>query len=396
MKTKAWMIAALWAGIAACSSASGGGGQNGLSSVTPGSASGGAGSGSASSSGGVSASSGGSLSGDSTGSASGVSGGGSGVASTSGTTDVEDAGPPPGLIYDSSVPDADLDAPVTLTMTPFTVQPNTEVYECQWFGNPFGKDVDIVKLVSHMSEGSHHFFVFNMSPLTKQTTAAPLKACPQGGLEFYPFPLLSQQPDWTVTYPQSNMGYPFLATNGFMLNAHFLNSGSTPITPVVTVTIYPAKAGVVTVPVGSIFLNNIYINVPANTTTPVAVTDSDVPITDEDYTIFTHWSHMHKFATDFQTSVAGNVVYDEKNWDEPELVTQNSPLDTYHSLPLAVKSGTKISWQCSYTNPTSSAMSFGESANTADMCIYMGQYYPADGTPGKTSSYPDIIVGYNL
>jgi hypothetical protein len=61
-----------------------------------------------------------------------------------------------------------------------------------------------------------------------------------------------------------------------------------------------------------------------------------------------------------------------------------------------VKSGTKITWQCMYTNPTSSTMTFGESANTTDMCIYMAQYYPADGTPGKTSSYPDIIVGYNL
>jgi hypothetical protein len=30
------------------------------------------------------------------------------------------------------------------------------------------------------------------------------------------------------------------------------------------------------------------------------------------------------------------------------------------------------------------------------MCIYMGQYYPADGTPSSNVNYPDIISGYNF
>jgi len=50
-----------------------------------------------------------------------------------------------------------------------------------------------------------------------------------------------------------------------------------------------------------------------------------------------------------------------------------------------------IQWNCVYYNPTTSTMSFGESANTSDMCIYMGQYYPADGTPSTNANYPDIV-----
>jgi hypothetical protein len=406
MNTKAWACTALLAGILACSSGSqtgsplsnsgsqtsGGGETSGSGPVSgSGSTSTGAGSGAASTGGSI----------GSTGSTSGAGGSGSaasGSSATSGSTvsgsDAEDAGTP-GLLYDSSVPNSDLDTPVTLTMSPFTVQPNSEVYMCQWFANPFGKDVDLVKLVSHMDEGSHHFFVFNMSPATDQTTAAPIKACPLAGSEFYPFALLSQQPDWTVTFPQSNMGYPVLATNGIMLNAHFLNTGASAVTPTVTVTMYPAKAGVVTVKVGSIMLNNVFIDVPAMTTNPVAEAQTITPIKDEDYTIISHWSHMHKYATDFKTSVAGTVVYDTKGTLEPPLVSIGSPLDTYHSLPLAVKSGSAITWTCLYTNPTSSAMTFGDSANTDDMCIYIGQYYPADGTPGTTAGYPDIVFGAN-
>jgi hypothetical protein len=332
-------------------------------------------------------------------SGSGGSGGTSGAGSSSSSssssgTGATDAGTP-GLVYDGSAPDSELDTPVTLTMTPFTVTAaNPEVYMCQWFGNPFGKDVDLVKMEGHMSAGSHHFFLFNMTPSTGQTTAKAISACPQGGLEFYPFPYLSQQPDWTVTYPQANMGYPLLAQNGLMMNVHYLNTSGADITPSVSITIYPAKTGYVTVKVGTIFLNNQKISVPAGTTmsNPVTVTDSLAPISDEDYTIFTNWSHMHKYAFDFTSDLNGTQFYEETNWDEPQLQTaaQNQ------MLPLSAKSGSTIKWNCVYYNPTTSTMSFGESANTSDMCIYMGQYYPADGTPSSNANYPDIISGFNL
>ena len=43
-----------------------------------------------------------------------------------------------------------------------------------------------------------------------------------------------------------------------------------------------------------------------------------------------------------------------------------------------------------------STMLFGESADTTDMCIYIAQYYPADGTPDSNVNYPDIVSGFNL
>ena len=50
------------------------------------------------------------------------------------------------LLGDASVPEDQLDPPVTLTMDPFTVAPNSEVFMCQQFGNPFGHDVDLAKI----------------------------------------------------------------------------------------------------------------------------------------------------------------------------------------------------------------------------------------------------------
>jgi hypothetical protein len=392
MKTGSWISAALLTGVFACSSGGSGGFAGTGDDLTD---NGSSGSGTGNSSG--SSGSGGSSNGSS-----GSPGTSSGSPSTSGGGSADAGGGGVTTIFgDAEVPDAQLDQPITLTMDAFTVPANGEVYKCQQFGNPFGHDVDLIKMVGSMSAGSHHFFLFNMSAATGRNTTAPLGDCPGAGLEFHPFPYLSQTPGtYTVEYGPG-MGYPLVGTNGLMMNAHYLNTSSTPVTPQVTITIYPAKAGVVTTHVGTIFLNNISISVPANTpeSNPVNISASNTPIIDEDYTIFTNWSHMHQYATDFTASTAAGQFYEETDWNEPALITAGSGAEGTHTsplLPMAMKSGTQISWNCKYYNPTNAAMTFGDSALTQNMCIYLGQYYPADGTPSTNPNYPDIINAVNF
>src|ERR1700722_16526000 len=324
MNKMTWKIAAVATALFACSSGSHGGFSADL--------------GSASSSGGSSGSSSGGSSGggESSGSGSSSGGGSIGEGPTGGGPYIPADASVLTNGYDADIPDADLDQPVTLTMSAFTVPPNSEVFKCQQFSNPWGKDVDIVKMDGYMSAGSHHFFLFNMDPTTLRTQAAPIGDCPGMGIEFHPFPYLSQTPGhYIVTYPDATMGYPIVSANGLMMNAHYLNTGSEPVTPTVTITIYPAKAGVVTTHVGSIFLNNTAFGVPANTTTPTWYPKTQTPIVAEDYTIISNWSHMHQYATDFQAltgSASGSKFYDETNWSEPTLI--NAGNDPMHLLPM--------------------------------------------------------------
>jgi hypothetical protein len=337
--------------------------------------------------------------GDDASSASAEEGGTPGAAATSssggpaGNASSADGGGPGVVLGDASVPDSELGTPVTLTMTSFTVAANSEVYMCQQFGNPFGKDVDLVKMVGSMSQGSHHFFLFNMAPSTGRNTTAALEPCPDKGLDFHPFPYLSQQPEYTVQYG-AGMGYPLVGQNGLTMNVHYLNTSAMPVTPKVTITIYPAKPGAVTTHVGTIFLSSQSIYVPAETpeTKQVATTKSNTPITDEGYTIFTNWSHMHQYATDFQASTGGAVFYEETQWSEPPLITAGTGMNQSPLLPKTMPAGASITWTCMYYNPTAQPMTFGDSAMTDDMCIYLGQYYPADGTPTSNPNYPDVIV----
>ena len=52
-----------------------------------------------------------------------------------------------------------------ISMDPIEVPPGSELYKCQDFVNPFGKDVAIIASKSVMSPGSHHFAAFRMEIL---------------------------------------------------------------------------------------------------------------------------------------------------------------------------------------------------------------------------------------
>jgi hypothetical protein len=43
---------------------------------------------------------------------------------------------------------------------------------------------------------------------------------------------------------------------------------------------------------------------------------------------------------------------------------------------MAIAAGTVITWVCTYNNMTGMTLTFGESANTDEMCILAGMAYP--------------------
>ena len=107
-----------------------------------------------------------------------------------------------------------------------------------------------------------------------------------------------------------------------MINVHYLNTGSTPIQASVSITITPAKPNVVQTHVGTIFLNQTSLNVPAAsppTSYDATLTWNGDPTLPATYTIFTSWSHMHQWATNFKATTNGQTIYTETNWDSPNL-----------------------------------------------------------------------------
>ncbi len=400
--TRAWFVTMAGALLVACSSGSGGAGFGGTGDD-------GGGSGSSSSGAGSSSGSmltGGSSSGSGSSSGGGTSGGGSSSGAGGSSGGVVDGGTP----FDSGVSTGDVGQTVTLNATPFQVAAGAEVYKCEVFANPFGGAADLVALHGTMSAGSHHFFLFSINsanaavePVEMPGALNTLGSCSGNGIEFHPYPFLSQQPDWTVTFPKASdgspMGYPLAASNLLMVNVHYLNATAAAITANVKITIEAAKPGVVKTHVGTLFLNQNPINIPVTPmSAPVLTTKSwggnpGAASTDGSYYIFTSWSHMHRWGLDINASTNGQVFYDETNWDSPALFyhgnvpagATNPPTASGASSPVHMAANQGISWTCKYYNDTTGTLTFGDSAKSNVMCIYMGQYYPADPTN------PDVI-----
>jgi hypothetical protein len=191
------------------------------------------------------------------------------------------------------------------------------------------------------------------------------------------------------------MGYTLLGANSVMINIHYVNAGSTALTPTVAITLKVAKPGVVKTHIGTLFLNQNPMNIPVTPmSSPMDSTKNwggnpGAVSSDGSYFIYSSWSHMHKWSLKLTASTNGTVFYTETQWDSPNVflhtgaATQGTASGTPHPISMPSTQGT--TWTCSYYNDTSATLTFGDFANKNVMCIYLGQYYPAD------PKNPDVV-----
>jgi hypothetical protein len=253
---------------------------------------------------------------------------------------------------------------VQIKTQPFTVDSGGEVFMCQDFANPFGgADAEISQIDSNMTIGSHHMLLFFQDNATDSNVAS----C--AALQFQPMLFGAQQPTTTLPYP-TGVAALVKGTQGFHMQMHYLNTTPSPLTAQVTITFTKAAAGTITQHAGVFFFNNLSgIQVPPQTTKDVSASCNFPKAVNVMYAT----AHTHKFTNSFTASTGGNMIYSTTSWD-------NAP-NTAYSPPLTLAQGATVTWNCNITNPnTMGNLTFGESAKTNDMCIFDGQYYPADDT----------------
>jgi hypothetical protein len=264
-----------------------------------------------------------------------------------------------GTYYADGGDDPDYAYSVTLVSDEFDIPPGAEVYKCQDFANPFGgQQVDVIKHESQMPVGSHHILLFFKDNATDDS----VQDC--SGTEAYPFQYVAQSPNFSMTYPPG-IGATIPATTGFRMNMHYLNTSNETIHGQDRVTMYVAKPGLVTQHAGTIFFQQLSIQIPATgqpyTSTKSCNVSQDVNLLSAD-------SHMHTRATEFVATANGQTLYQTDRWADPTL--------SVYTPPVFLASGTPITWSCTYVNDTGSPLTFGESAASNVMCIYQGTFYP--------------------
>ena len=200
-----------------------------------------------------------------------------------------------------------------------------------------------------------------------QNNATDTNVASCAALQFQTMLFGSQSPTSQMVYP-TGVAALVKGTQGFHMQMHYLNATQSPIMAQVSISFTKSTPGTIMQHAGVFFLNNASgIMVDAGKTVDVTASYSfKTPVN-----IIFATEHTHKFTENFKASIGGTQVYQSTAWDNPPNM-QFAP-------PLAVNNGTQVSWTCTIhnTNP-SGVLYFGESAQTNDMCIFDGQYYPAD------------------
>ena len=160
------------------------------------------------------------------------------------------------------------------------------------------------------------------------------------------------------------MGSLIPAKTGLRLNAHYINTGATPLKGTLTATFHKAPPGTVQQHAGVIFMNDVGLVVPPGQSTSRATCALPGNIN-----ILTAGSHMHQRAKGFTAKTAdGTMLYQTTDWADP-------PPRAF-TPPLAIPKSTEVTWGCTYDNETGKALTFGEFAETNVMCILTLHYYP--------------------
>jgi hypothetical protein len=256
-----------------------------------------------------------------------------------------------------------MDPPGTATIStdPFMVQPGQEVFKCQNFMNPFaGKDTAIQTMSSVLAMGSHHLHLYNLT----EGTSYSIEDCPGG--DFHSLLYATGRPVDQMPYPPG-MATKIRGNTGLRVQLHFLNTTSDVLTATSSVKMIPVTdPSTVKNWVASIYFNRIYLTVPPGKQT--VNTSCSIPSAYGQIGLVRGVSHMHSRGIEFVAKTStGTQLLDDTTWDEPP--------PHFYDPPIMMNPGDSIDWTCTYQNNTGMTLTFGNSAATNEMCIFVGRYY---------------------
>jgi hypothetical protein len=262
------------------------------------------------------------------------------------------------------------------------VQPGQEVFMCYYRTLPDSAPIDVGGFESWMTPGSsHHFIAYQVGTGTSggrfgQTFPAQpdgtLQSCQfGGGTWLYATSVAGEV--IRMDFPEA-VGLPMAAHSQIMLNMHFINPGSTPAYPQVTLDILFAKN--VQYKAAAMVSFNVGINIPAATASgPGTQTVSGTCQAPVGSKFFALTTHTHKRGVDTKVDfIRGgqktNIV-ETTDWEHPDVALWKAPEF------LTTGPGDSFDYSCSYVNMDPTAVTVGDTNAHNEMCMAIGYYFPA-------------------
>lgn len=160
------------------------------------------------------------------------------------------------------------------------------------------------------------------------------------------------------------------AGSQLLLNLHLFNTGANTLEGVSGILMKTVAASDIKDEAEMIFGGPTNIDIPPNGTQTVEGSCIFPGTT----TIWSLWAHMHQFGTNMK------ITYDAPTGAK---VLHDAPFSFYDQInyliePVTVNAGEEVRIECTYKNPTSQAIKFGDSSNS-EMCFAGFYRYPKLG-----------------
>ena len=262
------------------------------------------------------------------------------------------------------------------------VPAGAELLKCSYAQLPTDRVTAIGSAESHYTPGSHHLLVYRSDLTSIPANNQGVWDCQDGSLIIHQRGAYyeAQQPDAMRALPDG-IAHEFKPGEVIILQSHYINTTEADIAARVEFQLHQVDPATVEQEAGTLFFNDPSISVPAHSRASVTMT---CPILD-DINPALLWSHMHSRGVHFVATTddpaaadALGTLYESDDWSEPQ--PREYPTDP----PVVLHAGSHITFSCEYLNDTDSPFMFGQSAETNEMCILHGMYWPRMSLIGET------------
>ncbi len=247
----------------------------------------------------------------------------------------------------------------------------SEVERCLLFRGP-EVETFVIGGSHTYTPGSHHMLLFRTDLTEIPAELAGVRDCREEGKGLMShirgIAYGSQEATGEVHYP-AGVGLPLRANEVLLMQAHYLNASDAKLNAKVSVRLDTAPPESIQQRAGTFFFYDPVIHVPGNSS---AMASMSCGVRSE-VTLLGASSHMHRRGVGYRafldgaSAPAAQPFYTSDSWDHPGTL----------AAPMTIGAGSTIRFECDYMNTDAAEFIQGPSANSNEMCMFVGVYYPA-------------------
>ncbi len=255
-----------------------------------------------------------------------------------------------------------------------TIPAGVEITYCYYFRTPNTEPLAIKKWTSVMTPGSHHLIMFTTGTTDKMPPGTVSASnCGFGAGATPPSWVYSAQtPTAELQLPVDDgagkpLGIDIPANSAGFVQMHYYNATDADIKAHITINAEAHEAGTAYTKTAAFVTYNNSINIPPNAVGEVETQTCNAPQGAKFWLMSTH---AHKQAVKTEVKDGTSTVFSSTDWEHPG--AQAWMTSPFHSFT----SG-KVTYACTYNNPSNRTITSGDSAAADEMCMASGYYFPA-------------------